>query len=329
MERDDPTPRSSPPSQKLSETPAPLRSLSQSAAEGRDQASRSVRLRTAWPRLSRLCPPRSGRIWLVGGAPGAYKTQLALNLALDMATLKQRVLFVTLELTMGEIGMAALARASGVPLDRLDRAFGRERLELTAQEDESVAAAQERLAATELYLRVHGAERHGHSLDEILRSATRNRFDAVFVDHLGMVDRGGRGGELEAIPRAADALRRLCRGRVVSDYAPFVCVTTPLSRKRDEDEHPKLSHLRGSGNLEYDADVAVVVQKRAQPEESTAPDVVDGYVLKNRQARCPVVLQFEAHGATCHVTERHAPQAPPPDHWQERAEERDPGEGSP
>ncbi len=316
MEQDEQTPRSSPPSPKQNETPQPLRSLSQSATEGQEAANRSIRLKTGWPRLQRLCPPRSGRIWLVGGAPGSYKTQLAFNLALDLASQKQRVLFVTLELTTGEIGMAALARESGIPLDRLDLAFGRERLELTEQENERIADAQARLAETELFLRIHGADRHGHSLDEVLRSATRVRFDAVFVDHLGIIDRGGRDRELDAIPRAADAMRRLSRGSIAKDYTPFVCVTTPLSRKRDEDDHPKLSHLRGSGNLEYDADLALIVQKRAQPEESTTPDVIDGFVLKNRQGRCPLVLQFEADGALCRVTERHTQPQAAPAHWQ-------------
>ena|GEM_PF-4981635 len=313
------TPRSSELSPKRSGTQPPpsLASMAQSATQGREEASRSVRLRTAWPRLQRLCPPRSGRIWLVGGAPGNFKTQMVLNLALDMASLHQRVLFVTLEQTAGEIGMQALARYSGVSVERLDLAFGRENLQLTADEDARVADASARFADLELYLRIHGAERNGSSLEAVLHSATRSRFDAIFLDHLGMVDRG-RGSELDAIPRTANALRVLARGATSSGYTPFVCVTTPLSRKRDEDDHPKLSHLRGSGNLEYDADFVMVVQKREQPEESDAPNVVDGFVLKNRQGRCPLVMQFEAQGAISRVVERHTSDTSPTQHWQDR-----------
>lgn len=312
-----PTQKSSEPWQRPSGTPPPasLMSIAQSATDGQDEASRSIRLRTAWPRLQRVCPPRSGRIWLIGGAPGNHKTQLALNLALDMATLGQRVLFVSLEQTAGEIGMQALARYSGVPLDRLDLAFGRDRVALSSDESERVESASARLAALDLFLRVHSAEKNGATLDAVLHGACRSRFDAVFADHLGMVDRG-RGSELDAIPRTADALRRLARGAIRPGYTPFVCVTTPLSRKRDEDDHPKLSHLRGSGNLEYDADLVMVVQKRAGSEESET-STVDGFVLKNRQGRCPVVLQFEARGTTSLVVERHSDEAPPP-HWQER-----------
>jgi replicative DNA helicase len=234
-----------------------------------------------------------------------------------MASLHQRVLFVTLEQTIGEIGVQSLARYSGVSVERLDLAYGREQLVLADAERERVEDATVKLAGLEMHLRIHGAERNGHTLDAVLRSATRARFDAVFVDHLGMIDRG-RGSELDAIPRAADALRRLARGGVVDSYTPFVCVTTPLSRKRDEDDHPKLSHLRGSGNLEYDADLVMVVQKRPQPEESEAPNVIDGFVLKNRKGREPLVMQFEAQGGISRVVERHSAIGSVPQHWQER-----------
>jgi replicative DNA helicase len=318
MEPETPTPQSSAPSQKPNETRRGpnLSSMAQSATEGFSEANRSVRLKTAWPRLQRLCPPRSARIWLIGGAPGNFKTQTVLNLALDMASMRQRVLFATLEQTAGEIGMQAIARYSGVNLERLDLAFGREQQELSEQENERVAGATAKLASLEFFLRVHGAERNGASLDAVIASATRNRFDAVLVDHLGMIDRG-RGSELEAIPRAANMLRSLARGGVVDGYTPFVCVTTPLSRKRDEDDHPKLSHLRGSGCLEYDADLVMVTQKRTRSEEATGPDIVDGFVLKNRMGRCPVVLQFEADGAISFVRERRPENAPTPTHWQE------------
>jgi replicative DNA helicase len=78
-----------------------------------------------------------------------------------------------------------------------------------------------------------------------------------------------------------------------------------------------MSDLRGSGNIESDADLVMILQKQPQDEESEAPDVVNGFVVKNRQGRCPVVLQFEAHGATRTVIERHKPEQPPP-HWQEQ-----------
>lgn len=295
-----------------------LTSLSMSATEAMLDAGRATRLRTMWPKVQCLCPPRSGRIWLLGGAPGSHKTQLVLNLATDMASLGHRVLFVTLELTRLEVAMLALARYSGLTTERLDLAYGREKQALSPEENASLAAAVDKVESLDLRLRVHGAE-HGTSLDSVIRSATRNRFEAVFVDHLGIVDRG-IGKEVDAIARAGNRLRELCRGVVVPGYAPFVCVTTPLNRRRDEDDHPMLSHLRGSGNLEYDADFVMVLQKRTQPQQDKRPPIVDGFVLKNRQGECPVVIQFEADGARCLITERQREEAPSP-HWQQQAED--------
>lgn len=216
--------------------------------------------------------------------------------------------------------MGAVARYSRIPLGVLERAQSGE-TRLTESQHVGLATASQRMAETELFLRLHGADQHGRGLEDVIRSATRSNFDAVFIDHIGMIGRDD-GNELEQLSAAIDRLRRLARGSVVKGYTPFVCATTPLKRDAatgDEEKLPAITDFRGSSRLEYDADVAIILRRRARKgeEESGEPTLVDGFVLKNRQGPCPAVLQFEAQGAICFVNEHHKPEPQPPRHWQE------------
>jgi replicative DNA helicase len=271
-----------------------------------------------------MAPPQSERLWVIGGRPGNFKTQWTWNLALGMAERRQRVLWVGLEQTPQESALQALARYSRIPLDRIALAHNAESgVNLTDKESDALVEADRKVASLDLFVRFHGAATHGRSLPDVIRSATRARFDAVFVDHLGMIGRGTGERDLDSIPKAVDGLRALARGEVVQGYRPFVCVTSPLNRaiEQSEDERlPAMSDFRGSGLIESDADLAMVLRKRKREDESESPDTIDAFVLKNRQGRSPLVLQFEAQGAICLVTERRPDSPPPPTHWQEGEE---------
>lgn len=276
--------------------------------------------------MDRLCPPRHARLAFIGGQPGNYKTQLMWNMALDMALLKQRVLFVSLEQTPGELAAQAVCRFSRIPLDRLERAQADDGARLSDAEEASFVEASQKLASLDMHLRMHGADDHGRSLQDVIGSATRNRFDAIFIDHIGMIGRDD-GDELKQLSQAIDKLRALARGSVVAGYRPFVCATTPLKRDSataDEDSLPAITDFRGSNRLEYDSDMAMILRKlpRKNPaDESDEPDQVNAYVLKNRKGRCPVVLLFEAQGAISLVTERRLDNPQPPQHWQAKEDD--------
>jgi replicative DNA helicase len=312
-----------PPLRKPSNTPSPanLQPATDAMDEGIAALRRSPVLKTAWPRMQHLCPPRYERLWVIGGQPGNYKTQFMWNLAMDMATLRQRVLFVSLEQTTGETALQAVARFGRIPLRVMEKAQG----EWTEQQQRGLEVAAMKLAETEIYLRMHSADKHGRKIKDVIASATRARFDAVFVDHVGMIGRD-EGRELEQLSIAIDYLRRLARGSIVEGYRPFVCCTSPLKRDAaagDDELLPAITDFRGSSRLEYDADVAMILRKRKalRTDDSDEPDIVDAFVLKNRQGRCPLVLSFLAQGSICTVTERAPEDRPPVQHWQEGGDE--------
>lgn len=281
---------------------------------------RVAHLRVMYPRLERLCRPQSESFWVLGGRPGAFKTALLWNLALNAAERRYRVLFVSLEMTPGEMGLLGLARFSGIDRRRIEANFMKQDpIPFDQLQRQAWDRAVLRLQGLEMVLRIHGADEQGRSIDDILRSATRARFDAVFVDHLGMIGRDSGGRELDVLSHAIHRLRGLSRGEVAKGYRPWVCVTSQLNReidKGDEERIPRLADFRGSARIEHDADVAVGLQKRKGDGPTS---LLDGFVLKNRHGPCPEILLFEANGATGFIAERHREEGPPP-HWQEQEE---------
>lgn len=228
-------------------------------------------------------------------------------MALNCASQKQKVLFVSLEMTPGEMAILAAARFSGMQRDRIGAAM----LEnspnpFNATEMHRWTTGLNAFGELMFSMRMHGA-RSGRDVDDILRSACQFRYQAVFVDHLGMIGRDSNGRELEVLSQAIHRLRGLAKGEVVKDYRPWVVATSQLNReidKGDEERIPRLSDFRGSARIEHDADVAIGLQKRRKAEVEGRPSILDAFVLKNRNGIEPAVLSFEANGATGSVTER-------------------------
>jgi replicative DNA helicase len=313
-----PAPKPRPNSSQGPQPKPPLTSLSSELDSGRQALKHWARVRTMWPRMQRLVSPALGQFWVIGGNPGNYKTQTMWNLALDMASCQHRVLFVSLEIEPWAMSLKAVSRFARIPLDRIKSSIA-DPDALTSAECEAEAKAVSRIAELDLLMRMHGPK-NGRSTVEVLASACRNRFDAVFIDHLGMMARQAN-SELDEIPKAVEAFRALSHGELVKDYSPLVCLASPLKRVEDasDDRLPQMSDLRGSQRIESDADVVIILQKRPAKEESGAPDVVDGFVVKNRDGIAPVVLVLDANGSTCTVTERRPePEPEPPADWNDR-----------
>ncbi len=283
-----------------------LQSPDDAIGESLERLKRVVHLRVRYPRLERLCRPQSESFWVLGGRPGAFKTALLWNLALNAAEERQRVLFASLEMTPAEMGLLGLSLFSGLDRRRIETRFMPNGIAFDEEQQVRWDKAVLRLQALMLTMRIHGADQHGRDLDDVLRSAARARFDAVFVDHLGMIGRDSGARELEILSFAIHRLRGLSRGEVAKNYRPWVCVTSQLNReieKNEEERIPRLSDFRGSARIEHDSDVAIGLQKRRPPKDSPTT-FLDGFVLKNRHGPQPEILLFEANGATGLVTER-------------------------
>lgn len=293
--------QSSPPQRTPALTPA------QGVTAMEERLLRTVRLGVRYPELEALCKPQYEAFWVIGGRPGSYKTAIAWNLALNTAEEDQKVLVVSLEMSIPFLTLAALSKFSTVPRDRIEAHYVAKNRRLLGDDDlAKVTIAAEKYCALEKRLRIAGIETCGRNVRSILEEAGRVRYDAIFVDHLGMIGRDA-GRELEVLSDAIDKLRGLAHGEYIKGYRPWVVATSQLSRDIDKSESerpPRMSDFRGSARIEHDTDVAIGLRKK----KGEGVDDLEAHVLKNRFGPCPVVLRYGAYGATGLIVEAEEPQ---------------------
>ena len=185
---------------------------------------------------------------------------------------------------------------------------------LSERDQRSVDEAVEKVDA--LPLTIHNSDR---SVKAIVATATAVRYDAVFVDHLGLVGRG-QGDQFDMLEAALSAMRSLSLGKVTKDYHPFVFVLSQLNREIEKGDgksgvarYPRLSDLRGSGNIEADAD-AVIILHRLNPVPGEVPQI-SAIVVKNRQGPPLAEIELEPNPPFYEVYEKC--EAPPPQPYQD------------
>lgn len=193
---------------------------------------------------------RPGELVVVAARPGVGKSSWALGAAVHMARAGCPVLFATLETTVPFLAARLMAWESGVPVATIE---GR------AATDAQYAAVGESLGRLDGVPLVFAESARMPS--QVTALARRMRQDAglgcVVVDYLQLLVSGERQSSLEAETAALSrALKRLA-----TDLRVVVIALSQLSRAPEarRDKRPYLSDLRGSGALEQDADVVILL----------------------------------------------------------------------
>jgi replicative DNA helicase len=122
----------------------------------------------------------------------------------------------------------------------------------------------------------------GSKLHEVMDSAGKVPYAAIFVDYLQLIDTGSP-KEYERVTAASSAFRDLAHHRNI-----FVMALTQMNREIDRvgipgspARYPKLADIRGSGQIEQDADAVFFLHP-----PDTSPDRdrtrIDAVIEKNR-----------------------------------------------
>ncbi|MFA7121392.1 MAG: DnaB-like helicase C-terminal domain-containing protein [Bacilli bacterium] len=202
---------------------------------------------------------------ILAARPGQGKTSLALQWAVHMATHGKRVYFATLEMEARELAMKQLCTTSGVSstLVRTGRIGA-------SQQSQIVAASQK---ATGITMCLHDWPEIKPV--DIERAAMRYKADVVFVDYLQYVSPpDGKKNRYEQVGDISRGLKNISRRLRVP-----VVAAAQIGRQADQGkaQRPKLSHLRESGNIENDADLALLLWR---PKEQGSEAELE--VAKNR-----------------------------------------------
>lgn len=199
----------------------------------------------------------NGTMFVLAARPGVGKTTLALNMAVRAAQRKQRVLFVSLEMTREEIAERYLASyADTTP-------------ELARKNADTIIPFLEEGGD----LLIDDATR---TLDGLKTIVSRNAdCDMFIVDYLQLLSCPGKDGrEMSRIQEVSKITREVkILARDIDRPIVLIC---QMSRAIERDRHnrePVLSDLRESGTIEQDADyVTFLWNKNAKEQEKQESD---------------------------------------------------------
>lgn len=222
---------------------------------------------------------------IVAARPSVGKTSFALRLADQVARSQKPVLFFTLEDGFHAVAARLLAWRSGVTAIALERG------QATTEQYASIADAAVGFAGLPLYV-----ECSAQTVAEVgawCRRMADRQLSCVIVDYIQLLlpDRSRESQEAE-VAGISRALKRLAK-----ELAVPVVALSQLNRAPDgrADKRPHMSDLRGSGALEQDCNVAILLFReelhRPRPENAGIAEVI---VAKNRAGPTGVVrLMFD------------------------------------
>jgi replicative DNA helicase len=214
-----------------------------------------------------------GEIHVYGARPATGKTALALQISVELARQETGVLFLSLEMTADQLAQRLLTHSSGVPFnfhgvnnaDFIDR----------------INEAQVELAELTLYLE----EAAGKTVDQlralILNYKLKHDVKIIVIDYLQLIRGSKNQSEYERISEISTALKQTALESGVA-----ILALAQLNRQSEyrADKKPTLADLRGSGSIEQDADVVVLLHR---PTDNTGEpqNFIELKVAKNRRGQ--------------------------------------------
>jgi len=222
---------------------------------------------------------RRGRLVVVAARPGWGKTAFAMKWSLSTAATGEPVLFHTLEMQADELAERVAASVGGVDLASIGAG------ELSGEEQIAVVNACNDAA----HLPITIDDTAGVSLGAVASRARRvkrandDRLGMVVVDYLQLMGRVGGKND-----REDQMLGAITRGLKVlaKEMSVVVLLLCQLNRKIEErgDRRPVLSDLRGSGEIEQDADAILFLHPVSENGEEV-DGVAEVIVAKQRGGR--------------------------------------------
>ena len=232
--------------------------------------------------LDRLMGPMRPKQLNIGAArPGMGKTALALSYSLGAALGGHGVLYVSLEMSAGELAMrlaadlcfdAAGEGGGGVPFEAIRDGA------LSPAQKLAVARAADRIADAPFVVADHGSLSIGR-LNMIVRRYKRrmavagHRLELVVIDYLQLVQPDSKGrSNYEAVSEVSRGLKAIAKDH---DVAVFALAQLSRAVEQRDDKRPHLSDLRDSGQIEQDADAVLFLYRHDYYLRQAEPDPGD------------------------------------------------------
>lgn len=248
---------------------------------------------------------RPDALYVIGARPAVGKTVVGLQIAFGLARSATQlptnetagaVAFFSLEMSKRELINRLVAQVYEIDMGRLDR--------------KEVGPAEKKMLdvhSSELSRLLTINDRGGQSLAGIrayVRAMQRSgaKLKAIVIDYIGLISEANTGrSRYEAMTQVSGALKAMAK-----EFNVPVIVLAQLNRavENRKEQGPIMADLRDSGSIEQDADVVMLLNRRAGVESKGDWDlnVMQIAVAKNRHGQTGL-MEFKFEGKFSRITE--------------------------
>lgn len=219
-----------------------------------------------------------GKFVIIGGQASHGKTALALSFAWAMAE-KYRVGFFSLETDDGTLIDRLTSRVARIAMSRLKRNT------LSTQDYKAVSENAAWMAERKLEI----VSASGMSVTDIFATAQSRHYDVIFIDYIQIVRGNSKWGQVEKITEISIDLHTNAQTTGIT-----VVGLSQLSRPEKSTRvlaAPTMDRLRGSGQLEQDADAVMLIYMES-PNQPDCRRVLS--IEKNKEGEVgKIYLRFD------------------------------------
>ena len=244
---------------------------------------------------------QSGEMTIIGGRPSMGKTSLLLQLAWQV---DHPALIISAEMSRQAIGERLISHVSGVNMRKIKAK------KTTVAEKNKAKEALKLISEREIYISDESRvtpEIIANEISIMAKLGGNYTTPCIFVDYLqllSMTDFYGS-GEIEVA-----AISKELKSMAKETGARFI-VASQLNRANEQRENktPRMSDLRGSGSIEQDADVILLLHRpsyyRIADEDPDANDDGEAYLYVSKNRNGPVgKLEYRWNKRTMTFTEK-------------------------
>src|SRR5690554_1615038 len=226
-----------------------------------------------------------GEFIVIGGRPAMGKTQLLVNLSLNISQTIP-VLYFTFDLSDHLLTSRFIASILGIPVNKLIQH------KLTTEEKNKLSSIESELSKYKIFVNDSCNNSLTAFKTHCQKQIEENGVKAIFVDYLQMMSsnkyRNSRELEISYISRELK--------NIAKDFNVCVIATSQLSRAvetRGSGKRPMLSDLRESGAIEQDADKVIFIYRPEyykidvwdDEEKSLTEGQIELILAKNRNGK--------------------------------------------
>lgn len=230
---------------------------------------------------------RPGQMIVIAGRPTHGKTTVGAQVARNVADQGVGVVIFSLEMPMDELGQRNAAADTSIAFHDIRDGT------VSVQETEDLAQYVERQADVPLYVDDDSSQTIGEIYLKTRKLIKEAGIKVVVIDYIQLVKPDKpTGNPTIDVATVSDGLRRMARKLGIT-----VIALAQLNRESSgrEDNKPKLTDLRQSGQIEQDAHQVILIHydRKANPDTERGNEV-DFIVAKNRSGvNFDIVLEME------------------------------------